>query len=179
MRILIDVDNTLCDNMAESLKIYNFLYHDDLKVSDIKSWDIGKYLKAGAEKDFFDVCLPNSYKTAKPYGYAEQAIRRFSEKHEIMYVTSGYYVEKLEWLMLWHFLQGSVRNPTNVIICKQKWWIRGDVMIDDYPKNLLGREHTILFDQPWNQDDSKAIRVRTWIDVEDEIDKIEKENRNV
>jgi 5'(3')-deoxyribonucleotidase len=61
MKILIDIDNTLCDNMGAWLAIYNEESRDTLVPEDIKTWDIESYLKPDYVKFFWEVAYPSSF----------------------------------------------------------------------------------------------------------------------
>ena len=170
MRILVDVDNTLCDNMGEWLRIYNEAADDNVKPEDIVTWDIESYLKPEWIPYFWEVAYPRSFQKSKPFPHARMAIVELMVAgHEIAYVTAGVCVGKMEWLFDWEFSEGKVAlAPKNVIIAYDKSLIIGDILVDDGLHNVAGRR-SILFDQPWNRQDCSAPRAHNWRDVEDII----------
>jgi 5'(3')-deoxyribonucleotidase len=68
--------------------------------------------------------------------------------HDIVYVTAGFYFEKVDWLIK----NGFSANGKDIIITDRKDFVCGDMMIDDYSENLRTSmtPHTVLFKRPWN-----------------------------
>ena len=170
MKILIDIDNTLCDNMGAWLGIYNAYANDIVRQSDIKDWNIEQYLKPEYVEFFWEKALTQSYKVSKPFPNAKMVINDLLVcHHEITYVTAGVCVEKMNWMYEWGFTEGKhPLAPKNIIIAYKKDWIYGDLLIDDGLHNVISRR-SILFDQPWNQGDVQCPRAKNWEDVEDII----------
>jgi len=170
MKILIDIDNTLCDNMGAWLAIYNEESRDTLVPEDIKTWDIESYLKPDYVKFFWEVAYPSSFKNSNPFPKAKLVITDLLVcHHEITYVTAGVCEEKMKWMFDWGFTEGRHwLSPKNIIIAYNKANIIGNMLIDDGVHNLNGR-NGILFDQPWNRNVTIFPRAKNWEEVEDLI----------
>lgn len=175
MRILVDVDNTLCDNMGEWLRIYNEAADDNVKPEDIVTWDIESYLKPEWIPYFWEEAYPRSFKTSEPFPNARLDITYLlDEGHEVIYVTAGVCVEKMNWLFYQEFSEGRVAlAPKNVIIAYKKDLIIGDILVDDGLHNCYGR-NSIIFNQPWNQGCDIFPRAHNWGEVYKYISKIQK-----
>ena len=110
---------------------------------------------------------------------AAEAVRRMMEKgHEVYIVTATEYehlYEKMHDLLFRYF---PFLKWEQVIVTCRKQMIRGDVLIDDGPHNLLGGDYRkILFDSPHNRafdaEGNGMIRVRSWEEAERAVEAIE------
>ncbi len=65
--------------------------------------------------------------------------------------------ERLNWLYRHFGIPAS-----DVYLCSDKQGIRGDILVDDDPKNLVGFQgRALLWDRPWNQG-AQFERITTW-----------------
>ena len=117
--------------------------------------------------------------TVEPVPGAAEALQRLMKKgHDLYIVTATEYehlYEKMQDLLFRYF---PFLTWSHVIITSRKQMIRGDVLIDDGPHNLIGGAYKkILFDAPHNRDfDAEAngmVRVHDWAEVERVIEKLE------
>ena len=125
LRILFDADDVAETLLEGWVKTLNERYGTTASVEDVTDWDISvaqEYLK-----------------------------RLYDEGHELYMVTATDYrtcrvkIERI--LELFPFLDAN-----HIIIAHNKQMIKGDVLIDDGPHNLInGPYFRILFDQPHNR----------------------------
>lgn len=98
-----------------------------------------------------------------------EGLRYLNDKYEVLIVSSATEFpnclnDKLKWLYE-HF---PFIRWQQVILCGSKASIRGDIMIDDHPKNLdFFPGKRFIFDQPHNSGliDPSYTRVRSWKDI--------------
>lgn len=154
-----DVDEVLAQIMPEWLSRYNRDYQDNLQVDQITDWDITKFTKPGShiyryldDPDFYDSIAPGPA-TAKIL----TAIRGLG--HRAILVTSatpGSMGQKYKWAMR----HGLIQSTKDYVETGDKSLICADVLLDDYPGNLINfKGRGVLFDQPWNQDEQNYLRV--------------------
>lgn len=154
MTILIDLDDTIESLGTAWCHRLNEQYGTNVSYEDITEWDVAKFFpdltrnkvyKPLHDEDFWDTVKLKE-------GAAEFIEKLFNEGHEIYIVTSSYYDSikpKFEKIIRKNmpFLSWS-----NIIVCKNKYMISGDVLIDDGVHNLLrGNYKKILFTAPHNK----------------------------
>lgn len=152
MTILFDVDGVLANLHVAWLKRYNLEYHDRLAVKDIIKWDIHELVKPECGTKVYDYLDYTIYDEVSPIRGAREAVQYARQWSRVIFVTTpcnNHGGAKLVWLNK----HGFEVDKKDYIECHDKSLIRGDVLIDDYPNNLLGFVGLpILFDRPWNQE---------------------------
>ena len=103
----------------------------------------------------------------------EQLLMAWVRKCNAKYGYNVAYEDIREWNVAKAY-PGLTREQ--VIITSRKQMIRGDVLIDDGPHNLIGGEYRkILYDAPHNQgfnaEGNGMSRVRNWDEIETVIGK--------
>ena len=99
---------------------------------------------------------------------AKEIIENFVQnKHEVFLVTASFPNDSLGYKIrkTLSFFNENLINNNNIIICYNKFLIKGDVRIDDGIHNLSNDCINILIDQPWNQNVNENIdyyRIKTW-----------------
>lgn len=161
-QLLIDMDGVLADVYAQFLRL-------ELEETGIKQNIEALYGKTEAEafanyeqyvhsRDFF--------RKAPPMPGSIEGLRYLNRQYKVLIVSSamefpGSLPEKQEWLSeFFPFISWK-----QIVFCGDKSAIKGDIMVDDHPKNLnffSGRK--ILFTQPHNIRLSNADyeRVDNW-----------------
>jgi 5'-nucleotidase len=171
MDILCDVDGVLANMHIPWLEDYNRDYDDDLTVEAITSWHIHHFVKPECGEKIYDyLAHPDLYSRSPVYPGALEGIEALrSAGHKVIFVTSGFFPAKMQWLMDNGFSSArKVCFPVDTIVTTDKGRISGDVMIDDCPFNFGGRKWKIVFDQPWNRNmpmDDRTLRVNGWKDM--------------
>ena len=182
MRILVDMDDVL-ENFTECWVEYlNARYGTVVSITDITEWDMShafptlsreQIYSAEFEDDFWDGFKPVP-------GAARVLEKLISEGHEIFIVTATSYqnVKAKMDRALFRFYPFLKWEQVVITSCKQM--VKGDVLIDDGPHNLVNGEYgKILFSANHNRsveaDSIGAVRAENWDDVYREIQKMTRE----
>jgi len=168
--VYVDFDDVIVEFVQEWLRCYRIDCEmegkdDDVYKSDIKSWDISKYVKSG--KDIYKyISQPSIYNLVKPVDMSLWAITNLRKMgFRVVFATScpiGLNGVKFEWLN---------RNRFNVklkdyVEISDKSLLRGDMIIDDNPDNVFGFNGLgILFSQAWNENISYDYHPVGWINT--------------
>lgn len=108
----------------------------------------------------------------KPRDDALDVLPRLKEKHDLYLVTNTIWANiqnKFKYCLFKHF--DNIFDAKHIITCYKKQMIRGDVLIDDNPENLINGDYTgILIDaihnQNFNCDCENIVRAKDWYEVE-------------
>ena len=169
-RILVDVDCVVADLMPEWLGFYNEEYEDQVKVEDIKSWGLEVYVKPECGTEIYRYLkLPYLYDNVQPIDGALSSVQWLRHRgYDVVFVTSGIHEGKAKWLDRYGFLLSRLdyQYAPDLVFAHDKSLIKGDIMIDDNVKNLhTFQGKSILFGQPWNDDNNGYFRAYNWPDV--------------
>lgn len=145
LRILFDADDvaeTLLEGWVKTLSVEN-----------VTDWDISVAFPTLTKQQIYGVLQEDEvWANLTPMPGAQEYLKRlYDEGHELYMVTATDYrtcrvkIERI--LELFPFLDAN-----HIIIAHNKQMIKGDVLIDDGPHNLIdGPYFRILFDQPHNR----------------------------
>ena len=163
--ILVDMDGVLANTNQ------HFIDYEYQRSGEKILWDnISGLLEEEAFPNFLeDVNTKNFFRTVPVMENAFQGLDYLNKKYNVLIVSSATefpnsLTEKAEWLAE-HFPFISWKQ---MIFCGRKDFIKGDIMIDDHPKNLnIFPGQRVLFSQPHNsnRDVEKATRVTGWDDI--------------
>lgn len=164
-QVLVDMDGVLADVYAQFL---DFEFRKTGVQKDIQS------LHGISESDAFPlhdeyVNSAGFFRNAPLISDSVEGLKYLNDKYKVLIVSSatefpGSLLEKQEWLQeFFPFITWQ-----QMIFCGKKDSIKGDIMIDDHPKNLDffdGRR--ILFTQPHNSlvENDQNERVNTWKEI--------------
>ena len=102
--------------------------------------------------------------------FQEHLLNILNKKHNTNYTIDD--ITYYDWIPDTFDFDTNLVGERNVIVGKDKSMIRGDLLVDDFPKNLdkfiSGR--TICFAQPWNKEYDKSIRTNDWDKIKTIID---------
>lgn len=169
--IAIDLDDTLNKLIKKWVEVYNERYNDNIKLSDIKCWDIWKYVKCG--KEIYDILkIPGFFYSLEVQEYSQEVVKFLSEYFDIYVVTAFQpivVVDKYNWVQ-----ENYSEIPReNIIFCNTKHIIRTNFMIDDGPHNLEGFTGiNLLMDAHHNQNEHRFPRYHNWLEIGDYFAKI-------
>lgn len=167
--ILMDVDDVVADLCGAWVRALNLQHGTSVQPEDITSWDIWRFFPDVARDDVYEPLYEvGFYSTVEPIEGAPHMVKTLRAMgHRVVFVTSSNLVstaEKGRWL----FRHGLVSNTWDredgpfgdFAPVSDKSLIRGDVMVDDRPENLLASwcPHRILFDRPHNRQDLRWRR---------------------
>jgi 5'(3')-deoxyribonucleotidase len=158
----VDLDDTLVNMMEKAVYYYNNRTGKDLTLDQIKTWEledrsifeeIWRIPGFFADLPFMDELAQNVLGLLKADGF------------EIVIVSAVPTWEscrdKYAWCHTHLRIPGLIDSMDQVILTRGKHYIKGDIMVDDKPANLLAVDYPIVFDRPWNKD-CTAPRVFHW-----------------
>ena len=177
--ILVDMDDVLSDFLQSWIDYLNTRYGLSVRYQDVTKWDMKKAYPELTDKQIYSPLAHRSFwhKVNAKKDAVKSMVRFIEQGHVIRIVTSSSPITllpKLEGFLLRKFPFFSYRD---VIVSYDKKLIKGDVMIDDGPHNLVGGEYKkILFTAPHNisidTDKYGFIRADEWKDVVAIIDEL-------
>lgn len=151
MTILFDVDGVCADLHTTWLNRYNKDYDDDLTPASIYQWELADLVKPECGVKIFEYLDASIYDEVLPIPGALTAVEYARKWSRVVFVTTpteAHRGAKLDWLNRHEF---DVHRR-DYVECHDKSLVRGDVLIDDCPDNLLDFVGLpVLFDRPWNQ----------------------------
>lgn len=165
--ILVDMDSIIADFLKGILDAYEAETGDRLTEEAVGQWD---YVFPNGKDCYAYFSRPGFFRDLKPIPGAIEAIKAFQEAgHEVLIVSSATLTnvpgEKFEWLS--EFMPDFKRQ--DVMFVARKEFVRGDVLIDDYPrnvepwakKNVWGKIYTLKYE--YNKDCSAYdLRADNW-----------------
>lgn len=167
--LLIDQDDVLASYMSAVTAAYNQKYHTNIKEEACISWDL--YTVFGQEIDTI-MHEPDLFRNLKPVPHALEVFERLykSDLFDMYIVTAANprTVEaKYEWIT--RYLPYFPKN--HVIICSNKFMVKGDYLLDDGMHNIedftKAGGKAIVFDKPHNTSiPHNYPRVSTWLEFE-------------
>lgn len=151
--VLVDLDDVMENLLEVWTQELNDFYGLDVKPEDITEWDICKFYPGISTKAVFQplnwACFWDKVRPKE--GAIENIQRLINDGHEVYVVTNSNPMTihiKLERMFKKYY---SFIPVGNIIIATNKQMVKGDVLIDDAPHNLIGGEYKkILFDMPHN-----------------------------
>ncbi|MDP4549772.1 5'(3')-deoxyribonucleotidase [Alkalihalobacillus macyae] len=167
--LLIDMDSVICNLMSEWHKRYNEDYNDDLSVDKLLCWRSEDYVKAECGEKIYDYLdEPGLFLHLEPLPYAIDVLKRLCNHYDVLIVTSSRtyaYTEK----ELWVEKHLPFIGKRNLIFSHRKEMIRGDLLFDDAPHNLVAFSKTgrtaVAMSYEYNQQ-VDVPRVSNWLEFE-------------
>lgn len=172
MTILVDMDDVLENLSFAWIDYLNQEYGTEVNKYATRDWEIDKSFpdltKAQVYAPLYDT---DFWHTVRPIDGGPETIERLvHEGYEIYVVTASNYVTlqtKMDDVLFKYY---PFLDWNNVIVTSNKQIIRGDILIDDAPHNLLGGDYSkILMDAPHNRNfDAEMFgvyRARSWKEI--------------
>ena len=176
MTILVDMDDTLEQQLDAWVRGVNAAYGYSAKYEDVRDWDVSKTFPGLTRDEVYAIpAAPGFWKTVKPVPGAAKALRHFlADGHTVYIVTAAQYetlAEKMDDVLFKYF---PFLSWEQVIVAANKQLLKGDVLIDDGVHNLIGGDYAkILMTAPHNRDfDAEAhgmVRVNNWAEAEEAV----------
>jgi len=164
--IAIDMDDTLAGFLEGLVEVVNRLEGENVKVEDIKSWDMHKYFKCGHK--IYNYLTYELFRDLRVFDDAIEVVKSLQESYDVFIVSSATstpksMLAKVEWLEEWF----PFINKKNIVLCGDKSIIKADYMVDDGVHNLETFSGcSILYDAPHNQNENRFLRAYDWKDIE-------------
>lgn len=161
MKLIVDMDGVLANLPKGAIKGINQLKpssKNKFKIENLVDYDFDKSTGlAGITKKIFE--LPSFFRELEPMPGALLGMASLAEQgHQMLIATvlpsrNGQILfDKLDWLEE-HIFPITNLTKKNVVFAYGKEWCMGDIMIDDYPKNLLQFSgERVLVDWPYNRE---------------------------
>ena len=170
MKILIDLDDTIWDLLSTWVFYLNKIYNLNVKVEDIKEWDMRKTFTTLTNEQIVEpLTWLSLWNNISPLPDAVEVVKKLSVDNEIYFVTATDYRNvcfKAE-LLNKYFPFIPIKN---LIIAQNKDMILGDILIDDHIENLKNRSRGILITSAFNKNldvssYTNMIRLDNWIEI--------------
>jgi len=170
--IAVDQDYVLAKLIQKWVKYYNTIFNDNLKVDDIKSWDVTKYVKPEAKEYMLNILnIHKFYRDLEVVEDSQRVLKKLFCNYEIIIVTDPFtrmsFKSKYDWLgENFPFIP-----PQNYVFTGNKSIIYADYLIDDGVHNLEKfKGYGLLFDAPYNKNENRFYKVKNWQDIENLFD---------
>lgn len=178
LTILFDADD-VAENLVECwVSALNERYGTTVTIEDVTEWDISKAFPTLTRQQVYDILKEDElWNRLEPMPGSQEVLQKFyDEGHQLYMVTATNYhtveakMERIFELFPW-------LDWDHVIIAGNKQMIRGDVLIDDNPENLIGGDYLrILYDRPHNrsfrQTAGDIYRLYSWENIYDFLHKL-------
>ena len=171
MVILIDMDNVVADLYTKWLAVYNKEYDDNLRSEEIVSWNIETYARKCSPKEFHTIVeRAEFFADLEVFPHAIEVTQRLQQAgHDLYFVTATPYenptggYDKCNWVDKYFPHIGKA----HVIQAHHKHMIKGDVLFDDGPVNLVNFPGIkVAMDFPHNKNVSVNYRAKNWLEFE-------------
>jgi 5'(3')-deoxyribonucleotidase len=167
MHIILDKDSVLYDIHSPWFSRHNTEYpHHILRYEDVTQWNTIPFAAPECGGKIYNYLHdPEVYSEGEPTPYAVSVTFLWAQRGwELSIATKLASPEVFTAGVYWcqvHF--PHIRRIIGGVGGDYKHMLLGDVLIDDYPKNLEGFTGLpILFDQPYNQEETRFVRVGNW-----------------
>ncbi|MDO4501086.1 MAG: zinc-ribbon domain-containing protein [Erysipelotrichaceae bacterium] len=166
-RVLIDFDNCINTFTEYLLEVYNARTGCDLKIEDIKEYNLEKYIgqygiSIFREKGFFEAVPEKAGSVSALKNLIE------SKDYDVYIISACGSNEELEEKFKWFDKYLPEFNKNRIIRCKEKDLISGDVLIDDCLDNLdnvAPYMKGIVMDMPFNKENKKYPRINNLMEA--------------
>lgn len=186
--IAVDMDWVLAKLTQKWVSYYNTIFNDDLKIEDIKSWDITQYVKPEAKEYMVNILnIHKFYRDLEVVEDSQRVLKKLSNDYEIIIVTDPFtrmsFKSKYDWLgENFPFIPSE-----NYVFTGNKSIIQANYLIDDGVHNLeVFKGYGLLYEAPYNETEDRFYKVKNWQDVEhlfdyrlDEVTEFYNKNSNI
>lgn len=173
LRIVLDCDGVLAQTMEEVIRLFNREHGRNVRLSDITSWDLPHKEMYGyfTRKGFFA--------GLKTIPHARDIVRALAAKGDEIVVATATYPEMWEERKEWVKRFFPEIKDDNILRKEDKSDVEGDIMLDDGVHNLETSvcANKVLFDQPWNRNEHRFLRVSNWLEFAKFVESLRAESR--
>lgn len=167
--LLIDQDDVLAEYIKGVTKAYNHKYQANRDVEECTSWNLYSIFGEEIETVMHE---PSLFRHLEPVKDALEVFERLYRSHLFeMYIVTAASPASVEAKFEWIREHLPFFPEDRVIICKRKYMIKGDFLLDDGMHNieefLEAGGTPIIFDRPHNRHKGQGItRVKDWLTFE-------------
>ena len=158
--VLCDIDNTILNTEQLIVDEYNRRYNKSITLDDVTCWN---YFSGKVDDDFFEfLTKPKTWDDVQPIEPICGLVRTMITQPDYFTVylvtaTNPLKTGLREKLTVASKATGVDKH--HIITCNDKHLLMGDIMIDDYTKNI---DDTLcpecwLINRPWNKDYDKCL----------------------
>ncbi len=162
----LDADGVLLDYLPAWLNALKERTGYELRVSEVRQWDITNYLPKNLHKELYAARTPALYRTVKPIPGAVAGYHKLLARgHCLVVITSdrpNFVAEKKSCIERYFPVSRIVLAEHG----RKRDTLRADIFIDD----ALANDPDILFDQPWNREVPHPGRVLGWTELVARVD---------
>ena len=179
LTVLVDLDDTIEDLLGAWVGELNKRFGTCVGYNDIASWEIGSYFTNLTENQIYSPLLEGEFweKVKIKPGAKEYIERLIDDGHKVVVVTASHpdtISHKLNKVL---FKNLPFLSYKDVIIAHRKQMIKGDILVDDNPVNLLNGDYQgILVDMPHNKsykaEKHGLFRAKDWKEIYDIISEL-------
>ena len=169
--ILIDMDNVVADLYTKWLAVYNLEYNDNLTAEQVITWNIDSYARK-CSVDQFNAIVERAgfFADLMVIPDAVEVTQRLQKAgHDLWFVTATPYenptggFDKIRWVNN-HFPH---IGKSHVIQSHHKNMIKGDILFDDGPDNLVSFPGIkVAMHYPHNDNIRVDHRANNWLEFE-------------
>ena len=167
--ILIDQDDVLVEYIKGVTKAYNDKYEACIDAEECTSWNLYSIFGEDVETVMHE---PELFRHLEPVKDALEVFERLykSDLFE-MYIVTAAHPKCVDAKFAWIKEYLPFFPEDRVIICKRKYMVKGDILLDDGMHNieefLDAGGMPIIFDRPHNRHKGQGItRVKDWLTFE-------------
>lgn len=177
--VLVDMDGIVADLATEWYNRWNAQHpeREPLTVDKVTDWDVG--IAAGDKRIYKVLSEPHLYQAIQPFPNAIESIKYLHKFRkdgqrvfDIVFVTAaikdpGILTDKALWMQR-HF---PFIDTKNIFYGYRKYMVKGDVLIDDSPKNIelyqraWPQAKVVTIDHPYNRNVTPDFRAFGYSDV--------------
>lgn len=164
-RICVDQDGVLADLITCWVDRYNNIYEDDLKATDIITWDWHELTKCG-KKIYELIKDPTLFENLPVIQDSQMVLEKLCKQYDVYIVTASRNAEiipaKSRWLRK-HF--PFIKKDKHVFAVDKSICL-ANYLIDDSVKNLnVFKGIPLMFDAPHNQSETGFARMKNWKEI--------------
>lgn len=164
-RICVDVDGVLADLIGSWINKYNNMYNDDLKPSDITSWDFHDKVKCG--KKIYSLLTPDIFESLEVIEDSQRVMEKLNQLYDVWIVTAAKKAEVIPAKSRWIKKHFGFIDKEQIVYVPRKSICRAEWMVDDRPANLETFVGTgLLFNAHHNHDETRFLRMNNWKEIE-------------
>jgi 5'(3')-deoxyribonucleotidase len=163
--LLVDWDGVISQFVPAFISVYNEYADQDAR-SRVRAdeWGFDQVLKdkQAVKRAWNDARI---FSEQDPYPGAIEALRELNDRYEVLIVTActDKHALVVPAKFRWYRKHMPFMKPEQFIYARNKQWIRGQCLIDDYHENVLGwmqinKKPAILIQRSWNKNELELVK---------------------
>lgn len=154
---LCDVDGVLADLTGYMMNVYNEKYNENVTYDMFTSWNVGEVYKKCTDNPFIDLLSDEDIATLPVIEGCKEYITKIKEMTDF-YICTNIHPRRHVYRHQWLSKNFKWYCSDMLISCKDKYLIKGNILIDDYFYNhSANRDISILVSQPWNSEHKDTL----------------------